>query len=186
MAGYRSYKHHVTRRGVRRRTHKRNMGSLGMDFSVAQRGITASMSAVKSVGMVALVAAGGAIATDYIFRDLLKGKTAGTDIMGFANGSTEQNIAKAVTGVAGGLIIGRFLKKPQLGAAFAIGAVALAVYNILNKTLKITTVKGLGYIATERQKAFYPRPMAALGAQRAEDAMSFKPMPVPQAAFGAY
>jgi hypothetical protein len=75
MAGYRHYKHPVTGYRVKRRTHRRKgMGELGMDFSVAQKGITASMSAVKSVGMVALVAAGGAVATDYIFTNMLSAK----------------------------------------------------------------------------------------------------------------
>jgi hypothetical protein len=159
------------------------MGSLGMDFSVAQRGLTASVSAVKSVGMVALVAAGGAIATDYVFNNMLKGKTAGTDIFTFADNSWEQNVAKAVFGVAGGLVIGKFMKKPQLGAAFAIGAVALAVYNIVNKEV-LTSMKGLGYISARNARGFQP---AALGASRVTDTRAFQPMPVPSVAgFGSY
>lgn len=188
MAGYRTYKHHVTGSRVKRRTRKhRGMGDLDMDLSIANKGITASMDAVKSVGMVALFAAGGAIVTDYIFRDLLKSKTAGQDMLGLKNGSWEQNAAKGVAGIAGGIVIGKFLKKPQIGAAFAIGAVALALYNILNTTLKINvTTAGLSYIAAERQRAFNPRPMAALGAQRVESTTSFKPMPVPQMAGVTY
>lgn len=186
MARYRHYTHPVTHSRVKRRTHKhKGLGDLGADYSIVQRGLTASMDAVKSVGMVALVAAGGAIATDYVFKDLLKSTTAGKDIIGFTNGSWEQNVAKAVFGIAGGLVIGKFAKKPQLGAAFAIGAVALAVYNIINKEV-LKTVSGLGYISAERQRAFYPRPLS-LGAQRTENAMTFKPMPAPAVAgYGSY
>lgn len=186
MARYRTYKHPVTRRGVRRRN-RRNMGELGLSLDVAQKGLTASMDAVKSVGMVALLAAGGAVATDYIFTNLLSkkdsaGKAMTEDIMGFKNGSWEQNVAKAVVGIAGGLVIGKFAKKPKLGAAFAIGAVALAFYNIVQKEI-LKPVAGMGYISARNARGFQP---AALGASRVTDTRAFQPMPVPAAGFGSF
>jgi hypothetical protein len=141
---------------------------MGADVAVMQRGLTASFDAVKAVGVTALIAAGGAIATDFVFKQI--GPT-----LKLTAGSTEENLAKAVLGIAGGLVIGKFLKKPQLGAAFAIGAVVLAVYDIAKKSLKMS---GLGYIQSERV-GFHPGPLA-LGAQRIESP-GFHPMPAPRA-----
>jgi len=179
MARYRSYKHPVTHRSTKRR-HK-SMGDLGLDFSVAQKGLTASVDAVKSVGMVAVVAAAGAIATDYIFSSfLLDSKDKTKNIIGFKIDSMETDIAKGVVGIAGGLMIGKFMKKEKLGAAFAIGAVALAVYNIAQRSLKLgkyaSTTAELGYISARNARGFSP---AALGASRVTDTSQFQPMPVP-------
>ena len=153
------------------------MGNIGADVSVMQKGLTASFDAVKAVGVTALVAAGGAVVTDYIFTMLhnsadaiAKDPTkAGKNILGIEIGSTTEQVAKAVMGIAGGICIGRFLKKPQLGAAFAIGAVALAIYNIAKTELKIgatAATAGLGFIQAQRA-GFHPGPLA-LGAQRVE------------------
>jgi hypothetical protein len=72
-----------------------------------------------------------------------------------------------------------------LGAAFAIGAVALAAYKILNKELKITTA-GLGYVGVERARTFYPRPMSlGMGAQRVETP-GFHPQVAATAGYGSY
>lgn len=187
---YRQYRHHITDKPVKRRTRKRGFGDIGADAGVMQRGLTASVSAVKSVGIVALIAAGGAIGTDYVFNMLADKKKPGYNILGLKIGDDTEQIAKAVFGIAGGLVIGKFLKKPQMGAAFAIGAVALAAYNLLNKTLNKNYVPakltaGLGYIQANRRRDFNPAPLA-LGAQRVQDYRAFQPMPAPAVGYGAY
>ena len=172
---YRNYLHPVTRTRVKRR--KRGfLGSMGADVSVINRGITASFDAVKAVGMTALIAAGGAVATDFIMKEL-------RSTLKLTPGSDTENLAKAVIGIGGGIVIGKFLKKPQLGAAFAIGAVTMAVYNMLKKN--ITSLQGMGYTQVERNRAFYPAPLA-LGAQRVERE-GFHPIPAPaMGGYGAY
>ena len=186
---HRTYTHPVTRSSVKRRTRRRGMGDLGMNIDV-RKGLTASVDAVKSVGMVALVAAGGAAATDYVFKNLIgedKDKP-GFNILGIEIGSTTEQIAKAVFGLVGGVVIGKMGKKPQLGAAFAIGAVAIAIYNIINKELinkPVTQVKGLGYTRIDRADSFKPAALG-MGAVRIADPNAFQSMPTPMAGYGSY
>jgi hypothetical protein len=149
---------------------------MGADVAVMQKGLTASFDAVKGVAVTALIATGGAVTTDFIFKQI------GPTLKLEAN-SLEENLAKAVTAIAGGLVIGKFLKKPQLGAAFAIGGVMFALYNIINKELKLNTA-GLGYVSAERL-GFKPAPLA-LGASSIRRASVFQPMQAPAMGYGAY
>jgi hypothetical protein len=197
MGRFSYYTNPITHSRVKRRTRKHGMGELGLSMDIARKGITASVDAVKSVGMVSLIAAGGAIATDFIFTYLLANSAAAIaadpkkktkNILGFEIDSMETDLAKAAVGIAGGVMIGKFAKKPQLGAAFAIGAVALAIYNIASRSLKMgkyaPTVSGMGYVSAERAGAFKP---AHLGASRITDTRAFQPMPVPAVAgYGSF
>ncbi len=182
MPRHSHYYNPVTHRRTKRRSRKRGfLGDLGADTSVMSKGITASFDAVKAVGITALIAAGGAIATDFIFEQLVDKNKPGYDILGLKVGDTTEQIAKGVAGIAGGIIIGKFLKKPQLGAAFAIGAVALALYNILNKTV-INPTAGLGYIEADRANAFRAArtaPLGAIAASNVKKAGVFQPMQAP-------
>jgi len=171
---YRNYSNPITRTRVRRRR-KSFLSGMGADVSVINKGITASFDAVKAVGMTALIAAGGAVATDFIMKEL-------RSTLKITAGSDTENLAKAVIGIGGGIVIGKFLKKPQLGAAFAVGAVTMAVYNMITKN--ITSLQGMGYTQVETNRAFYPAPLA-LGAQRVERA-GFKPIQAPTVGYGGY
>ena len=175
MARYRSYLNPITHSRVKRRTHKRGLlGDMGADVDVMRKGLTASIDAVKAVGVTAIIAAGGAVATNVIFKQI-------GPYLKLTAGSVEENLAKAVTGIAGGIVIGKFLKKPQLGAAFAIGAVTFALYNILVK--QMPSLATFGYTSIER-KGFHPAPLA-LSATSIQP-QGFRPQMPQVAGYGAY
>lgn len=166
----------ATKRYSKRRVSRKPMfmGNLG-----AGEGMKASFSAVKEVLVTGLIAAGGAVVTRKLFDAY------GTK-MGLAKNSIEESLAIGAVGIGGGIIIAKFLKKSELGAAFAIGTVVLAGMNIIGNVLKPTA--GLGYIQVDRP-GFQRGQMAAIGATRVE-AEGFQPQVIPmqqqEAAYGAY
>jgi len=164
----------VTRRQTKRRSSRPRfmLGNLG-----AGEGLKASLSAVKGVLITGLIAAGGAVVTRKIF-DAYGSK------VNLTKGSTEESLAIGAVGIAGGIMIAKFFKKPDIGAAFAIGTLVLAGINILGTVLGTGTTAGLGYIVAEQPG--FRRGQMALGAQRIEEP-GFQPQVVPQVAgFGSY
>ncbi len=182
MPRYSHYYNPVTHRRTKRRSRKRGfLGDLGADTSVMSKGITASFDAVKAVGITAMIAAGGAVVTDYVFSSLLTKKGEAKDMLGLTVGGWEENVAKAVVAIAGGIVIGKFAKKPQLGAAFAVGGVMLAFYNIFKQKVLAPT-SGLGYIEADRANAFRAArtaPLGAIAASNVKKAGVFQPMQAP-------
>ena len=98
--------------------------------------LTTSFSSIKGVLVVGGIAAGGAIVTDKVF-DTVAGKL---ELEGY-----QRDIAKIATGVALGIIIGKVLKKPKLGAAFAIGPIVAGAINIFQELMG--PVSGLGLVS---------------------------------------
>lgn len=167
----------ATKRYSKRRVSRNKpmfMGNLG-----AGEGMKASFSAVKGVLVTGLIAAGGAVVTRKLFDAY------GTK-MNLTKNSIEESLAIGALGIGGGIIIAKFLKKSELGAAFAIGTVVLAGMNIIGNVLNPTA--GLGYIQVD-QPGFQRGKMAAIGATRVE-AEGFHPQVMPmqqqEAAYGAY
>lgn len=167
----------ATRRYSKRRVSRRKPLFMGMGNMGAGEGIKASFSAVKSVLVTGLIAAGGAVVTRKLF-DAYGAK------MNLSKNSVEESLAIGAVGIGGGIIISKFLKKPELGAAFAIGTVVLAGMNIIGNVLNPTS--GLGYIQVDRP-GFQPGQMA-LGAQRIQEE-GFQPQVIPmqeERAYGAF
>lgn len=164
----------ATRRYSKRRTSKSPfmLGDLG-----AGEGLMASFSAVKGVLITGLIAAGGAVVTRKLF-DAYGSK------LNLTKGSIEESLAIGAIGIGGGIMISKFLKKPDIGAAFAVGTLVLAGMNIIGNILGTTA--GLGYIVAE--KPGFKAAQMALGAQRIEKE-GFHPQVVPQQVaqgYGAY
>lgn len=149
------------------------LGELG-----AGEGLKATFQSVKGVLITGLVAAGGAVVTRKLF-DAYGAK------MNLAKGSLEESLAIGAVGIGGGIIISKFLKKPDIAAAFAVGTLVLAGMNMLTNILGATTTAGLGYIVAERP-GYQAGKMAALNATRIE-APGFQPQVVPaMAGYGTY
>lgn len=165
----------ATRRYAKRRSSRPKfmLGSMG-----AGEGLKASFAAVKGVLITGLIAAGGAVVTRKIF-DAYGAK------VNLTKGSTEESLAIGAVGIAGGIMIAKFFKKPDIGAAFAIGTLVLAGINILGTVLGTPATAGLGYIVAERP-GFQSAKMAALAASRVEEP-GFHPQVVPaMAGYGHY
>ena len=92
--------------------------------------LKATFDDVKDVAVTAAIGAGGAIATDIIF-DLL---TENIEMLAGLTGY-QRALAEAATGIALGIVVGKFLKKPRLGAKLAMGPVVLAVLRIAGELL---------------------------------------------------
>jgi hypothetical protein len=178
MAYRKPYKK-VAKRSVRRRVKRGSFRGVG-NIGYSKTELKASFNAVKGVMMTGLIAAGGAVITRKIFDAFEKTETAKT--MKMTKGSMTESLAMAAVGITGGILIVKFLKKADIGTAFAIGPIVVAGMNLLGEVLGETS--GLGYIDVEKT-GFRPGQMA-LGATRVAPT-NFIPQVVPMdQAYGTY
>jgi len=137
---------------VKRR--RRGRGMRGVS-GISTRGLGASASvketigAVKSIVFTGAIAGAGAVLSGKIWKIIAEQAK-----LNVADEMLE--LANMATGIAVGLIISKFLKKPTIGVAFATGAVAVGVKNILLKQLP-----SLAGIPQIRQSGEFQRAIAA-------------------------
>lgn len=108
------------------------LGSLGSGVpSLGQsRTLKATFGDVKDVVVTAAIGAGGAILTDIVFDQLAKNIEAIGNMSGYTRALME-----AATGIAIGIMVGKLMKKPRLGAKIATGPVVLAALRIAGELL---------------------------------------------------
>lgn len=132
-----------TRRGGVRRCAKFAGGLSGLG-DIGQAGsLRATLSSVQGVLVTGAIAAGGALVTDEVFDKI----GVSLNLTGY-----QRDAAKMALGLALGIVIGKFLRKPKLAAAFAIGPVmagALDIFNSLMGRPAIHGAAGLGLVAVE-------------------------------------
>ena len=125
------------RRSKRRRSAKRvsGLGSSLATFGQAS-GIRPTVSSIKGVVITGAIAAGGAIVTARIFEKVAKS----WNIEGW-----KRDLAQMATGIGLGILIAKLLKKPKLGAAFAIGPVVAGAINLFAGVMgESAAIAGLG------------------------------------------
>lgn len=96
-------------------------------------GLKGTFNSVKGVMITGAIAVGGAFLTQRVYEKI--GKE--LKLSGW-----KSDLAEIATGVALGLVIGKFLKRPKLAAAFAIGPVVNGGIKLANRVLAETA--GLG------------------------------------------
>jgi len=131
-------------RGMRGVSGIGNVKGLGASASVKE-----TIGAVKSIVFTGAIAGAGAVLSGKIWKIIAEQAK-----LNVADEMLE--LANMATGIAVGLIISKFLKKPTIGVAFATGAVAVGVKNILLKQLP-----SLAGIPQIRQSGEFQRAIAA-------------------------
>lgn len=107
------------------------LGSLEGTPALGQAGtLRGTFSDVKDVAVTASIGAIGAIVTDMVFDQLTKNIESLSGLVGY-----KRALAEAVTGVAIGIAVGKFLKRPKLGAKLAMGPIVLAALRIAGELL---------------------------------------------------
>jgi len=127
---------------ARRRRSRKSKGLSGLGNLGQATTLKGNLKSVQGVLVTGAIAAGGAIATNALF-DKVAGQL---QLDGYA-----KELAKAATGIALGIVISKVLKKPALGAAFAIGPVVAAAMQIFANVLGTTS--GLGLVSLKRVPA---------------------------------
>lgn len=123
-----------TRKCVSRYGRSSGLSGLGSMSSFGQAtGLKGTLGSVKGVLITGAIAVGGAFVTERIYEKI--GKE--LKLSGW-----KADLAEMATGIAIGLLIGKFLKRPKLAAAFAIGPVVLGGMKFANRVL--ATTSGLG------------------------------------------
>lgn len=129
------------RSGVRRCT--KFGGGLSGFADLGQAGtLRATLSSVQGVLVTGAIAAGGALATDEIFDKI----GVSLNLTGY-----QRDAAKMALGLGLGIVIGKFLGKPKLAAAFAIGPVVAGALDIFHALMlePASSAAGLGLVAVE-------------------------------------
>jgi len=137
--------------GGRRR--RRGLSGIGAFPTVTS--LKASFDSVKDVLLFGSLAAGGAFVTEQVWNMVGKSLKI-TD-------PTQKALAEIATGIGLGMIIARFTKKTQLGAAFAVGAVVKGALDLVSHY--ISPVSGFGIYDVTNPGAFEPartRPFNAI------------------------
>jgi len=151
---YRRSYYPSTRTTVRRRSRKKK-GGLGLgslaNFGQA-RSLRANFDSIKSVLYTGMIAAGGAVLTERVFKML----PVEWNLTGYKGAGV-----KVAIGIAMGLVIAKVLKKPKIAAAFAIGPVVSAVMDIVNMLTTQREVAGLNMITANVPTAYDPTSMYA-------------------------
>lgn len=146
---------------VKRCAKRSSFGSLGEIGEIGELGETTSLRATlgdaKQVLITGSIAAGGAIITDKIFS-MIEKRYPGLS-------GNKALIAQLVLGLGVGIVVGKFLKKPKLGANLAIGPVVLVASRVLGQVLgaRPLSTSGLGMMAIEPYRetlSDYNHPMA--------------------------
>lgn len=108
------------------------LGGLGTSLPALGQATTlkATVGDVKDVVITSAIGAAGAIGTQILFDQLTKYVDTLADLSGYTRA-----LAEATLGVAIGIIVGKFLKQPVLGAKLATGPVVLAALRIAGEML---------------------------------------------------
>ena len=123
-----------TRRRRRSRTMTGGLGSLG-SFGQAT-GLKGTIKSIQGVLLTGAIATAGAVITDKVYEKI--GESLGLE-------GWKRELAKMATGIALGILIAKFAKKPRLAAAFAIGPIVLGGLNLFGDIMGGTS--GLGMVA---------------------------------------
>jgi len=152
----RTYTSHYNRalgRYTRRSHRRRSMRGLGDIGSMGAVNMRQAFNSVKDVLITGAIAAGGAIVSVKVLDMIDKDKT-------MIKAGYQRDLATAAVGIGAGLIVGKFAKKPKIGAAIAIGAVVIAAWNMLARSQVLgagmSTVSGLGLVSIERPGGMRP------------------------------
>ena len=148
------------------------LGSLGGTPALGSaNSLKATFGDVKDVAVTAAIGAGGAILTDIVFDQLVKNIEALDGLEGYTRA-----LAEAGTGIAIGIIVGKFLKRPQLGAKLAMGPVILAALRIAGELLNAGPYAADRGLAGMGMMAIDPyRPELAVGGANDVGAMQVGP-----------
>lgn len=120
---------------AKRRRRARTVGGLGTLGNFGQAaGLKGTLSSVKGVLITGSIAAGGAIITQQVFDKI----AANWSIDGW-----KRDLAQMGTGIALGILIAKLLKKPKIGAAFAIGPVVAGAIRMFSDVMGSTAGLGL-------------------------------------------
>jgi len=112
------------------------VGSVGSIGSLGQATtLRGTFADVKGVLITAGIAAGGVLLTDKVF-DLFGAKL---NLTGW-----KRHLAEAATGIAIGILVGKVLKKPRLGAILATGPVVFAAVRMFSELMGVPAVSGMG------------------------------------------
>ena len=149
------------------------MGSVG---GLGQAtGLKANLSSVQGVLITGAVAAGGATITEMLFKEIKKYVT----LEGYVGDAAEMAV-----GIAVGIVIGKYLKKPKIGAAFAIGPIVNVGLRIFGQIMgEGPAVAGLG---RARGRSAIPRGRTAGLTRMLPVAQEQMPMAAGTGRLGAY
>lgn len=183
-AAYTSYYDPASGRYVRRaarRRRSRKVSGLGTLGSFGQAaGLKGTLASVKGVLITGSIAAAGAIITDQVYDKI----GASLNLEGW-----KRNLAKMATGIALGIIIAKFTKKPRLAAAFAIGPIVAGGIRLFGDIMGQPAVSGLGLTAFTPSSAFESMYSPLYGADRPALAApelglnTYEPVGAPESAF---
>lgn len=175
-SAYTNYYDPGTRSYVRRATGRRRsrqMSGLGTIGSFGQAtGLKGTLASVKGVLITGAIAAAGAIATDQIYEKI----GASLNLDGW-----KRNLAKIATGIALGIIIAKFTKKPKLAAAFAIGPVVVGAMRLFGDVMGTPETSGLGLTAYTPSSAFNSMYSPLWGQNLGRN--TYEPVTEPESAF---
>ncbi len=154
----------------RRKRRARKVSGLGSLGSFGQaRGLKGTLSSVKGVLITGAIAAAGAIVTDQVYEKI--GASLGLE-------GWKRDAAKIATGIALGILIAKFLKKPRLAAAFAIGPVVAGALNIFGDVMSGGT-SGLGLTSFAPVSAYDSMYSPLYGANQVGSVNTYEPVEAP-------
>ena len=161
-------------RGMRGVSGIGNVKGLGASASVKE-----TLGAVKGIVMAGAMAGAGAFVTGKVWDQIAK-SIIGTEADGTTLKKIEANtlsLAKMATGIAIGLVISKLLKKPAMGVAFATGAVAIGVKDLLFRTLASDAEKAAERTRISTELLGIPQIRQSGDFQRAIAASNFQGVP---------
>lgn len=161
-------------RGVRGIGSVGNMRGLGASASVKE-----TLGAVKGIVYQGAIAGAGAFVTGKVW-DMIAASIIGTEADGKTLKTIEANtlaLAKMATGIAIGLVISKLLKKQVIGVAFATGAVAVGMKDLLFRALASTEEKAAEKARISLELMGIPQIRQSGEFQRAIAASSFQGVP---------
>jgi hypothetical protein len=168
---------------VKRRKRSRGMRGIGSIGNVkglgASASVTETLGAVKGIAMAGAIAGAGAFVTGKVWDQIAK-SIVGTEADGVTLKKVEANtlaLAKMATGIAIGLVISKLLKKPVIGVAFATGAVAVGVKDLLFRTLASAEEKAAEKARISLELMGIPQIRRSNEFQRAIAASNFQGVP---------
>lgn len=127
----------------------------------ATHSLKATFGDVKDVAITAGIGALGAIITDIIFDQLVKNIESLAGLTGYKRAAAE-----AITGIALGIVVGKVMKRPRLGAKLATGPVVLAVLRVAGELLNAGPYAADRGLADVGMMAIEPyRPELAIGGE---------------------
>ena len=171
---------------VKRRRRGRGMRGVGSIGNMRGLGASASVKetigAVKSIVYAGAMAGAGAFVTGKVW-DMIAGSV--TDAIGTKeSGATVKSLGadtlalcKMATGIAIGLVISKVLKKQAIGVAFATGAVAIGVKDLMFRMLASKEEKAAEIDRIKLDLAGIPQIRNSGDFQRAIAAANFQGVP---------